>query len=198
VPHRLVGLFERPNIERFIDLADDRTLFLPHGRGGPVYLVPDDETRIRLIRRFKVVDRIAGFAFGTGAIMVAVLRAWEVMPLLMLTALLLPKWMERAAVESLPEAHDPDALEAARRGRPEPSSIGAHLGALAVGAGLGVYGYFRFHDGGPYDHLAILAVLGAVWLLVTTLQSWGDERPDDYQAAVHAPPDNRPNEPKYF
>ena len=194
----MVGLFQTSNVERFIDLADGRTLFLPHGRGGPVYLVPDDETRVRLIRRFKVVDRIAGLAFGTGAIMVAVLRAWEVMPLLMLLALLLPKWMERAAVESLPEAHDPDALEAARRGQPETSSIAMYLGALAAGAGLGVYGYLRFNARGAYDNLAILALLGAVWLLVTTLQSWGDERSDEYLTAVHAPPDNTPNEPKYF
>jgi hypothetical protein len=35
-------------------------------------------------------------------------------------------------------------------------------------------------------------------VLVASLSGWGDERSDEYLTAIHAPPDNTPNEPKYF
>jgi hypothetical protein len=184
--------------KRFIDLSDGRILYVPRGR-GPVYIVPDQETRKRFERRFNVVDRVTNFALGAGLFLAVMFRLWTVVPPLIVLGVLLPRWVDRVVVESLPEARDPDALRAAERHRPSPASLGQRLGGLAGGAGLLGFGLYRWtNHGGLSDFTAIGALAVGIVVLVTSLSGWGDEHSDEYLTAVHAPPDNVPNEPKYF
>lgn len=188
----------KPDGTRFIELRDGRILYLAAGR-GPVYLVPDIETRERLERRFRVVDRVTGFALGAGMLLAAMARLWTLVPLLMLLGVVLPRWMNRLVVESLPEAHDPDARRAAERHRPSPSSPGQRLFGLAGGAGLLGYGLYRWTTQGALTELDIIGAMAiGILLLVDSLSGWSDERSDEYLTAVHAPPENTPTKPKYF
>jgi hypothetical protein len=188
----------RQEATRFVELWDGRILYLPPGR-GPVYLVPDHDTRDRLERRFKIVDRVTGLALGVGVLLAAMARLWTLVALLVLLGVLLPRWMDRVVVESLPEAHDPDALRAAERHRPSATSPGQRLLGLAGGTGLLGYGLYRWaNHGGVADFTAIGALAVGIVVLVTSFSGWGDERSDEYLTAIHAPPDNTPNEPKYY
>jgi hypothetical protein len=188
----------RRETTRFVQLWDGRTMYLPPGR-GPVYLVPDVETRDRMERRFRIVDRIAGFSIGGGVLLATMARLWTLVPLLFVLGTLLPRWMDRAVVESLPEAHDPDALRAAERHRPSATSPGQRLLGLVAGTGLLGYGLYRWaNHGGLSDFTAIGTLVVGMIVLVSSLSGWGDERADESLTVVHAPPDNTPNEPKYF
>jgi hypothetical protein len=183
---------------RFVVLWDGRILYLPPGR-GPVYLVPDLETRERLERRFKVVDRVTGVALGAGVLLAAMPRLWSLVALLIVLAVLLPRWTARVVVESLPEAHDPDALRAAERHRPSAASLSRRLLGLVAGAALLGFGLYRLADHDGLSALNTISALAAgLVVMVTSLSGWGDERSDEYLTAIHAPPDNTPNEPKYY
>jgi hypothetical protein len=185
--------------KRFVVLGDGRTLYVPLGRRGPVYLVPDEETRQRLEWRFKVADRIAAVALGGGTLLAMLARAWLLVPVLIALGALLPRWMDRVVAESLPEAHDPDARLAAERHQPGATSLVQRLVGLGGAAALMGYGLYRWTNyGGLSDFRALGALFLGVVVLLTSLSDWGDERADEYLACADVPPDSTPIEPKYF
>jgi hypothetical protein len=195
----LEGLFLKPAPDRFVTLPDGRVLYLSRTPGAAVYLVPDEVTRARLARRFKVVDLIALSALGTGLLAAVGAGAWSFVPLILFVGVLLPRWMEGVAVESLPEAHDPDAIAAAARHAPGPIALPARLGALAFGVAM--IG-FALYARNVIEDIPGTVLWGALFFglltLFTMLEGWGDERPDEYAGARRLPPDDSPIEPRYF
>jgi hypothetical protein len=180
-------VFNTPGVERFVYLNDGRKLFLPRGPGGPVYLVPDLETHLRLERRYDLVDRVVKFALGVGLLAASLVRFWMLVPVLILVGLVLPRWADRGAVESLPEVHDHDALRAARR-RHEPSGRWGRLGGVAAGIGVLTFAtYLGRTSGGLTGEVAALYAAGLV-MLVTALSSLGESRPDELSRGYIDPP----------
>lgn len=185
-----------PDVERFVDLADGRILFLPKGRGGRAYVVPDDETRVRLIRRYRLIDRTTKLAMSIGLFAALMFRLWAVAAFLVGLGIMLPKWADRVAVESLPEARDPLALQAAAHD--SPPKVGTILAEMAFGLSWFVFSMLRFQWNGEMNVDILLSAMASVAVIATAFRAWRDESADDLMWTGHVEPRNSPNEPKYF
>lgn len=98
--------------ERFRQLPDGRTLFLPKGEDGPAYLVPDEATRDWLERQLKtsgVVMAVLAAMLGRFLYFRGAFR-WPM--LLAIPVILWAKWRIAAlAAERLEEIHDARRFE---------------------------------------------------------------------------------------
>ena len=184
-----------PEVQRFVELPDGRVLFLPRGGGGPVYVLPDGFARVRLERRYKVIDRVAGLAAGLGVFVLSHLKMWTAIPLLLGFAVLLPRWVSRTLVESLPEAHDAAVLRASRAAvAPRPTS--GSIPAVVTGIAFVTWGvYVIQHAGELTAHGVATIALGVSILIVDALGSGNQDAMDHSYAGKE--PENRAIEPRW-
>jgi hypothetical protein len=131
-----MGFFDRFTDERFRQLADGRTIFLPKGADGPAYLVPEDGTRERLERRLKATGLVAmvmAVALGKFLYFRGTFH-WRL--LLMIPVIVFVKWSVAAhAAEQLQEIHDTRLFEQGPEPIPADDS-GWQSWALVVGASI--------------------------------------------------------------
>ena len=119
--------------DRFRVLRDGRTVFMPSGAGGPIYLIPDEATR-KQFEGFLKVGGLLGSAlfFGVAKLIYqdgVINWGWAA---LMLAYPFWTWWVARRAAETLQEVHDasvfnPPTTRSAEFG-------GATLWVRAVGA----------------------------------------------------------------
>lgn len=188
-------MFKTPGAERFVYLTDGRKLFLPKGSGGPVYLVPDLETHMRLERRYTLSDKVVKFAIGLGIGAALLFQQWMLIPALVLLSYVMPGWIDRVAIESLPEVHDPEALLAARAGHDTPGAFGSLGGILIAVAAGAPAAYLAFRDGAMAGEVVAM-FLAVLLMLVIRLNELNESRPEDHIPGGYFDYPNTPIEPK--
>jgi hypothetical protein len=178
--------------DRFVELGDGRTLFLPRGRGGPAYLVPDESTRLRLWR-------ISSWAYRGGQLIAILLtvgafRLGHIEVALGILGLALAGgwFIQQAAVGGLQPASDPAAIAATAPPLEQPSAFAATMGVVVgaglVGAAVWVFAAYR-------DRMEIVMGVGLFGTMLLfgglkSLRATHDWRPSS------DPADNRPIVPR--
>ncbi|HVL68660.1 MAG TPA: hypothetical protein VM364_15465 [Vicinamibacterales bacterium] len=147
---------------RVVELADGRILFLPRGRGGPAYEVPDHAAGFALERRVRRVERASVYA--AAAVVAGAYYLHGLLLALLGPVLLLPWIVARHAVERLREANDPVARAEVTAVDGEPPGLSRV--AVGLGALMAVAWALPLAKQGPHDIVGIafgaMAVLAAV------------------------------------
>lgn len=163
---------DRYTKQRFRQLADGRTIFLPRGDDGPAYLVPDEPTRQRLERELKVnglLVTVLAIVLGRFLYFGKTLH-WPVLLTLPVMALL--KWRVSAlAAERLQEVHDRRLFERVPEKRAAEDSgwqSATLAGGAAVVAGIGL-AIFVVHPAPWVRSVGLLIAAVSAWFLQLAL-----------------------------
>jgi hypothetical protein len=191
-----MGFFDTEpyEIRRFAYPDDGRILFLPDGPGGPVYAVPDFETRDRIARRYSVMERTVTIVLAAGVLASTHFRIWYGVPLLLAAGFVLPRWLARTTVERLVEVHDPEAIQASLP-RDDERTSARGLIAMLVG-GLALLGMSAFFYGRDREVGEVVATAASgLGLLVASYKLWSDRRSGAITSGSHGQPSNTPIQP---
>ena len=132
-----MSFLDRYTDDKFKVLPDGRTLFLPKGDSGPVYLIPDETTRTKFESLLKVGGVLASAALVAGGKLAFQDDGfhWQWAALL----LVVPVWswhVERTAAEQLQELHHASIFAAPPAPPSEFSLLRLSIFAIAATAGV--------------------------------------------------------------
>lgn len=118
---------------RVLDLADGRVLFLPRGRGGPAYVVPDYVAGWTAEQRLEWAERIAWIGFTCVLLAATFFEQWTLL-LVIVPLLAAPRIVENIVVRHFVPATDSRAqseTEAADTGAPGWVALAVFLASVA-------------------------------------------------------------------